>query len=211
MATRTKEGAVKLYFAPGACSLAPHIALRESGAAFDLEKVDLAQHRTASGEDYTKINPKSYVPALKLDDGGVLTEVGTVLQYLADRKPDSGLAPGMGTMERYRLMEWLNFISSEIHKAFAPLWKDDTPEATKQAAKTQLARRFDYVESHLGERPWLMGDKFTVADIYLFVIVNWTNFKNIDISKWGKLKDFMSRVAARPKVQEAMQAEGLTR
>jgi glutathione S-transferase len=117
----------------------------------------------------------------------------------------------MGTMERYRLMEWLNFISSEIHKAFAPLWKDDTPEATKQAAKTQLARRFDYVEIHLGERPWLMGDKFTVADIYLFVIVNWTNFKNIDISKWGKLKDFMSRVAARPKVQEAMQAEGLTR
>jgi len=202
---------MKLYFAPGACSMAPHIALRETGATFDLEKVDLAQHKTASGEDYTKINPKGYVPALKLDDGGVLTEVGTVLQYIADRKPDSGLAPAMGTMERYRLMEWLNFISSEIHKAFGPFWKPDTPEATKQSAKAQLARRFDYVESRLGERPWLMGDRFTVADIYLFVVVNWTNFHNIDISKSSKLKDFMSRVAARPKVQEAMKAEGLVK
>jgi glutathione S-transferase len=191
--------------------MAPHIALRETGANFDLEKVDLAQHKTASGEDYTKINPKGYVPALKLDDGGVLTEVGTVLQYIADRKPDSGLAPAMGTMERYRLMEWLNFISSEIHKAFGPFWKPDTPEATRQSAKAQLARRFDYVESRLGERPWLMGDRFTVADIYLFVVVNWTNFHNIDISKCPRLKDFMSRVAARPKVQEAMKAEGLVK
>jgi glutathione S-transferase len=132
-----------------------------------------------------------------------------VLQYLADRKPESGLVPGAGTMERYRLMEWLNFISSEIHKAFGPLWHGDTPEATKESAKAQIARRFDYVESRLGERPWLMGDKFTIADIYLFVVASWSRMKNIDLSKWPKLKDFISRVAARPSTKEAMKAEGL--
>ena len=202
---------MKLYFAPGACSLAAHIALRECDANFELEKVNLETHKTSSGEDYMKINPKGYVPALKLDDGGLLTEVGTVLQYVADRKPDSGLAPALGTMERYRLMEWLNFISSEIHKTISPFFKPDTHEATKEALKTQLARRFDYVENRLGERPWLMGDRFTIADIYLFVVTNWTNFHKIDITKWRKLKDFMSRVAARPKVQEALKAEGLAK
>ncbi len=201
---------MKLYFAPGACSLAAHIALRECDSNFDLEKVNLETHKTSSGEDYTKINPKGYVPALKLDDGEVLTEVGTVLQYLADRKPECGLAPGAGTLERYRLMEWLNFISSEIHKAFGPLWHD-APEATKESAKAQIVRRLEYVEGRLGERPWLMGDKFTIADLYLFVVTNWAKLFRIDISKLAKLKDFMSRVASRPTTQEAMKAEGLAK
>ncbi|MGH8729729.1 MAG: glutathione transferase GstA [Burkholderiales bacterium] len=202
---------MKLYFSPGACSLAVHIALRETHANFDLEKVDLAKHETERGEDYMRINPKGYVPALRLEDGDVLTEVGVILQYLADRKPEFGLAPRAGTMERYRLMESLNFISSEIHKAFGPFWKPDVPQQTKDAAQAQLARRFDYVEARLGEKSWLMGDKFTVADIYLFVIANWTHFHKIDISKWPKLKDYMARIAARPRVQEAMRAEGLTK
>lgn len=202
---------MKLYFSPGACSLAAHITLRELGANFEMEKVDLAKHQTSSGEDYTRINPKGYVPALEIDDGSVLTEAGVIVQYLADQKPESGLAPELGTMERYRLMEWLNFISTEIHKTFTPLFKPDTPEASQEKAKTQLADRFDYVEGRLAGRPWLMGDKFTVADVYLFTIVNWTNFKNIDISKWPNLKDFMGRAAARPKVQEAMKVEGLVK
>ncbi len=202
---------MKLYFSPGACSLAVHIALRETHANFDLEKVDLAKHETERGEDYMRINPKGYVPALRLEDGDVLTEVGVILQYLADRKPEFGLAPRAGTMERYRLMESLNFISSESHKALGPFLKPDVPQQTKDAAQAQLARRFDYVEARLGEKSWLMGDKFTVADIYLFVIANWTHFHKIDISKWPKLKDYMARIAARPRVQEAMRAEGLTK
>ncbi|MGH8543884.1 MAG: glutathione transferase GstA [Gammaproteobacteria bacterium] len=198
---------MKLYYSPGACSLAAHIALRESGVTFELEKVGLEQHKTASGGDYYRINPKGYVPALKLDDGGVLSEAGVVLQYIADKKPESGLAPKPGTMERYRLMEWLTFISSEIHKTFTPFFY---PEAgSKDAAKAQLAKRFDYVEKQLAEKPWLMGDTFTVADAYLFVVTNWTNIHEIDLSKWPKLKDFMARVQARQKVQEAMKAEGL--
>ncbi len=198
---------MKLYYSPGACSLAAHIALRESGVTFDLEKVDLGQHKTASGGDYYRINLKGYVPALRLDDGGVLSEAGVVLQYIADKKPESGLAPKPGTMERYRLMEWLTFISSEMHKTFTPFFH---PEAgSKDAAKAQLAKRFDYVEKQLAEKPWLMGDTFTVADAYLFVVTNWTNIHEIDLSKWPKLKDFMARAQARQKVQEAMKAEGL--
>lgn len=200
---------MKLYYSPGACSLAAHIALRETGANFDLEKVDLGRHKTAGGEDYYSINPKGYVPALRLDDGSVLTEVGVVLQYVADQKPDSNLAPKAGTTERYRLMEWLTFISSEIHKAFTPFFH---PEAgSKEAATAQLAKRFDFVEKRLAEKPWLMGDAFTVADVYLFVVTNWTNLHKIDLSKWPRLKDFMARAAARPKVQEAMKAEGLVK
>ncbi|MGH8772354.1 MAG: glutathione transferase GstA, partial [Burkholderiales bacterium] len=180
---------MKLYYSPGACSLAVHIALRETNANFDLERVDLAKHETERGEDYTRINPKGYVPALKLEDGDVLTEVGVILQYLADRKPEFGLAPKAGSMQRYRLMEWLTFISSEIHKAFGPFWKPDTPQQTKDAAKAQLERRFDYVETRLAGKNWLMGDTFTVADIYLFVVTNWTNLHKIDISKWTNLKN----------------------
>ena len=200
---------MKLYYSPGACSLAVHIALREIGANFDLEKVNLAVHETERGANYNRINPKGYVPALKLEDGDMLTEVGVILQYLADRKAEFGFAPRNGTIERYHLMEWLTFISSEIHKAFGPLSKPDMPQQTKAAAKAEIAHRFDYVEARLAAKSWLMGDHFTIADMYLFTIVNWTNFHDMDISKWPKLQEFMSRTGARSKVREAMKTEGL--
>jgi glutathione S-transferase len=201
---------MKLYFSPGACSMAPHIVLRESGCAFDLEKVDLATKKTASGEDFTKVNAKGYVPALQLDDGQVLTEAGVILQYLADQMPESALAPKPGTMERYRLMEWLTFISSEVHKQFAPLFNPKITPEWKANQLNALGRRFDYLNKKLNGSPHLMGDKFTVADAYLFTVLNWSNRLDVDLGKWTRLKDYMARVAARPAVAEAMKAEGLT-
>jgi glutathione S-transferase len=201
---------MKLYYAPGACSLAPHIILREAGYEFVLEKVDLGKKTTAGGEDFAKINPKGYVPALKLDDGQVLTEGIAIDQYLADQKQASGLAPKAGTLERYRLIEWLAFISTEIHKQFGPLWKPDTPEATRQAQKDLLAKRFDYVAAQLTGKQYLMGD-FTVADAYLFTVLNWTGMLKIDMSKWPVLETYMTRVASRPQVQAALKAEGLVK
>lgn len=200
---------MKLYYTPGACSMAADIALHEAGIAFTPERVDLATKKTAAGDDFTKVNPKGYVPALGLDDGSVLTEAGTVLQYIADRKPEAGLAPAAGTMERYRLMEWLNFISSEIHKGFGPLWNPKTPEEVRKGAVAQLGKRFDYVVSVLGTKPYLMGDRFTVADAYLFTVLNWTNLHKVDLAPWPALQAYMARVAARPKVQETLRAEGL--
>lgn len=200
---------MKLYYAPGACSLAAHIVAREVGLSFDLDKVDLGTKQTAGGEDYTQVNPKGYVPALKLADGQILTEAAVIVQYLADQKPQSGLAPTAGTLERYRLMEWLNFISSEIHKTYGPLWKPDTPEATKQSAKDLLGQRFDYLVDTLGAQPYLMGEGFSVADAYLFTVLNWTNIHHIDLGKWPALKDYRARIGERPRVKEAMKAEGL--
>ncbi len=200
---------MKLYYAPGACSLAAHIVAREAGLSFDLDKVDLGKKQTEGGEDYTKVNPKGYVPALRLDDGQILTEASIIVQYLADQKPQSGLAPKAGTMERYRLMEWLNFVSSEIHKSYGPLWKPDTPEAAKQSAKDLLGQRFDYLADTLGAKPYLMGDAFSVADAYLFTVLNWTHIHNIDLGKWPALKDYMARIGERPMVKEAMKTEGL--
>jgi glutathione S-transferase len=199
---------MKLYYAPGACSLAPHIILCEAGYEFTIEKVDLGKKITASGEDFAKINPKGYVPALKLDDGQVLTEGIAIDQYLADQKQDSGLAPKAGTFERYRLIEWLAFISTEIHKQFGPLWKPDTPEATRQTQKDLLAKRFDYVVEQLKGKQYLMGD-FTVADAYLFTVLNWAGMLKIDMSKWPVLETYITRVASRPQVQAALKAEGL--
>jgi glutathione S-transferase len=200
---------MKLYFVPGACSLAPHIVLREAGLSFDMDKVDPATKKTASGEDFNKVNPKGYVPTLKLDDGSVLTEAQVLLQYVADQKPEAGLAPKFGTMERYRLMEWLNFIATELHKGFSPLWNPQTPEAVRESTKANLAKRFDTLEAHFATKPFLMGDKFTIADGYLFTVVNWANFVKVDLSKWPKLGEFMGRVASRPAVQAALKAEGL--
>jgi glutathione S-transferase len=200
---------MKLYYASAACSLAPHIVAREAGLKIDLDKLDFATRTTESGENFAEVNPKGYVPALRLDSGEVLTEVATLVQYLADQAPQSGLAPANGTLERYRLQEWLTFISSEIHKGFGPLWKPDTPDATKEAAKANLAKRFAYLDEHLASRPYLAGERFTAADAYLFTVVNWTNFHQIDLAPYPNLKAFMDRVAARPAVQEAMQAEGL--
>ena len=202
---------MKLYFAPGACSLSSHIALREAGFAFDLEKVDLKAKKTAAGDDFTGVNPKGYVPALKLDDGQTMTECAVIAQYVADKKPEKKLAPAAGTPDRYRLQEWLNFIATEVHKGTAPLFNPATPDAYKQIVLERLGLRYDHLAKHLEKRPFLMGDGFTVADGYLFTILNWTNFVGIDLGKWPALKAYMGRVAARPAVQEALKAEGLVK
>ncbi|WP_114945191.1 glutathione transferase GstA [Microvirga calopogonii] len=200
---------MKLYYSPGACSLATHIVAREAGLPVTLVKVDLSKHLTETGENFRAINPKGYVPAIALQDGSLLTEAAAIIQYLADQQPGAGLAPAHGTVERYRLIEWLTFISSEIHKGFGPLWNPATPDAMKAATKDRLATRFAYLDEVLGKQPFLMGKTFTIADAYLFTVVNWTNFHAIDISSFKNLSAFMARVAERPKVQEALVAEGL--
>jgi len=200
---------MKLYFSPAACSLSPHIVLRESGLSFELEQVDIRAKKTKAGGDYLQINPKGQVPALALDDGEILTEGPAVVQYVADKVPATGLVPPAGTKERYRVQEWLNFITSELHKNFTPLFRPNTPEEYKPIAKENLAGRFGLVDKHLANRKYLMGDTFTVADAYMFTVVNWAQFQKIDLAPWPNLKAYMDRVTARPKVQEALKAEGL--
>ncbi|UWQ56273.1 glutathione transferase GstA (plasmid) [Leisingera caerulea] len=201
---------MKLYYKPGACPLASHIALQETGRPFEIEAVDTAAGRTESGADYCAINPKGYVPALHLDDGSVLTEGAAVLQYIADSSPEAGLAPAAGTMDRARMQEQLNWIGTELHKAFGPLFREDTSEAGKDAARTAVAGKFDIIEAQLEDgRAWLVADRFSVADAYLFVVSNWANFTGIDLTRWPRLAAFVSRCAARPSAQAAMRAEGL--
>ncbi|MGF9758620.1 glutathione transferase GstA [Microvirga sp. 0TCS3.31] len=202
---------MKLYYYPGACSLAPHIVAREAGITIALEKVDLANRTTEAGANYLAVNPKGYVPALGLQDNSVLTEASAIIQYIADSQPEKNLAPAHGTMERYRLLEWLGFISTEIHKGFGPLWNPATPDAVKAAAKERLASRFAYLDEALAKQPFLMGDRFTIADAYLFTVVNWTNFHGIDISSFPNLQAFQARIASRPAVQQALEAEGLVK
>ena len=201
---------MKLYFSPGACSLSPHIVAREAGLDIDLINTDLKTKHTADGGDFTAINGKGYVPALQLDSGQVLTEGPAIVQYLADQNPASGLAPAAGTMERYRMQEWLNFITSEIHKGFSPLFNPDASADWKAAAKANLAKRFEFVSKHLEGKRYLMGDTFTVPDAYLFTVANWGQWAGVDIGQWRNVKAHHARVAARPKVQEALKAEGLT-
>lgn len=200
---------MKLYYSPGACSLSPHIVSRELGLPLELKKVDTKAKTVEGGGDYRKVNAKGYVPALELDDGRILTEGPAIVQYLADQKPEAGLAPKAGSFERYRLQEWLNFLTSEIHKGFSPLFKPNTPEAYKAIAKENLGARFDWLDRELSGRDYLMGSAFSVADAYLFVLLNWTGFQQIDLTRWPSLVAFQARVGARPKVQEALQAEGL--
>ena len=200
---------VKLYFSPGACSLSPHIVLREAGLPFELEQVNLQTKKLKSGGDFLEVNPKGQVPVLKLDSGDILTEGPAIVQYVADQKPESGLAPKAGTIPRYHVQEWLNFITSELHKSFTPLFKPNTPEEYAKISKENLANRFSFLDKELGKRQYLMGDKFTVPDAYAFTVVGWSKYKDIDLSRWPNLKGYMDRVAARPKVQEAMKAEGL--
>ena len=202
---------MKLYYSPGACSLSPHIVANEAGLAIDLEKVNLAQHKTESGQDYMAVNPKGYVPALRLDDGSVLTEGPAIVQYLADQKPASGLAPAAGTIDRYRLQEWLNFIGTELHKSFSPLFNKASSDDVKNTAKTSINKRLGYLNDQLASRQYLMGGNFTVADAYAFTIVNWTNFVGIDLKPYPNVGAYMGRVAARPKVQETLKAEGLVK
>jgi glutathione S-transferase len=202
---------MELYYAPGACSLAPHIVSREAGLPVDLVKVDLVAKKTETGADYLAINGKGYVPAIRFENGEVMTEVATLVQVLADRNPAAGLAPSFGTPERYRLMEWLTFISAELHKGFGPLWYQKTPDETKIATKEKLASRIAFVENQLSGRDYLMGDRFSVADAYAFTILNWAGMLKIDLTPYPNVSAFMARVAARPRVQEALRAEGLLR
>ena len=200
---------MKLYYAPGACSLSPHIVSREAGIPVELQKVSTKDKTMDGGGDYWQVNGKGYVPALKLDDGEVLTEGPAIVQYLADRKPESGLAPKNGTPERYRLQEWLNFLTAEIHKSFSPLFRPNTPDEYKTISKENLGKRFDWLDKQLAGKDYLMGKTFTVADAYLFVLLGWTKPTAIDLSRWPNLAAYHARVAARPKVKEAMVAEGL--
>jgi glutathione S-transferase len=201
---------MKLFNKPGACSLASHIILKEVGIAFDLEEVDTEMGQTKSGLDYKKINPKGYVPALELDTGEILTEGASILQYIADQHPKSGLAPKVGTMERARLQEYLNYTGSELHKAFGPLFSSKATEEDKTKAGLNVAQKFDYLNDLLADgRTYLLGDSFSVADSYLFVVSNWSNFVGIDLKKWPHVAAFVERIASRPAAQAAMKAEGL--
>jgi len=200
---------MKLYYAPGACSLAPHIVAEELGAKVDLVKVDLGSKKTADGADFSKINPKGYVPALGLDNGEVLTEGPVISQYLADQKPQSGLVPQAGTLERYRLQEMLGFINSEIHKTYSPLFDKTTPQETRDNRVAYLKKRYGVIEQKLAGREYLLGDRFTVADAYLFVVTGWAPHVKVDLSEYPNVQAFQKRVAARPAVQAAMKAEGL--
>ena len=199
----------KLYYSPGACSLSPHIALRESGLPFQLVMASTKTHKLADGTDYYGINPKGYVPLLELADGQRLSEGPAIVQYIADQVPGKGLAPAAGTMERYRLMEWLNFITSELHKGFSPLFNPATPEEFKTMARAKLTDRLKWVDTQLEGKTYLMGDTFTVADGYLFTVAGWGKHVGVDIKPLAQLSAYMARVAERPAVQEALRAEGL--
>jgi len=202
---------MKLFYSRGTCSLAPHIVLHEAALQADLQKVDVKARMLEGGGDFTEVNPNGYVPVLQLDNGEFLTENGVILQYLADLKPQSGLAPAAGTLARYRLMEWLSFISSELHKAYSPLFAPTTPEEYKAIVKHKLAQRLGYVDQKLTGKQYLMGDTFTVADAYLFVVVNWSRAMQVDLTAFQNLQAFQQRVAHRPAVQAAMKAEGLVK
>jgi len=201
---------MKLYYKPGACSLASHIILKELGHDFEIESVDTDTQLTESGADFTKINPRGYVPVLRLDDGEFLTEGAAVLQYLADQSPEAGLAPAPGTLERARLHEHLNFTSSELHKVFGPFFNANASDEEKQGAKDNVGKKMDYFESILNDgRKYLLGNKFSVADAYLFVVSSWTKPAGIGLDKWPRISQFSKRVAGRERVQEAMRDEGL--
>lgn len=201
---------MKLYYKPGACSLASHIALHEIGAPFEIEAVDTATGRTATGADFRAINPKGYVPALQIDDTDALTEGAAILQYLADSAPDAGLSPPAGTMARARMLEHLTFVSSELHKAFGPLFDDAATDPDKARARTKVEARLAHVETILADqRRYLVQDRFSIADAYLFVTANWANFTGIDLGAWPHLDAYVKRVAHRPATRSAMQAEGL--
>lgn len=200
---------MKLYYSPGACSLSPHIVAHELGQELKYEKVDTKTKRTASDRDYWQINPKGSVPALELDNGEVLTEGPAIVQYLADQKGNTALAPANGTLARARLQEMLNYITSEIHKSYSPLFSDATPEITREERKAYLNKRYGLVEKILAKQPYLLGDHFTVADAYLFTVTRWADFLKLDLSAFPHLQAFQKRVAARPAVDAALRAEGL--
>lgn len=199
---------MKLYFSPGACSLSPHIVLLETGVPFTIERVDLRTKLTAGGEDFRAINPKGYVPALALDDGSVLTEGPAIVQYLADQAPAAGLLPAVGDVERYKVIGWLNYISTELHKNFSPLFNPAAGEETKAYARKMLGLRFEHMAAHLDGRSFL-GNAFSVADAYLFTVLGWADRVNVSLAEFPALQAFRARIAERPAVQQALRAEGL--
>lgn len=198
---------MKLYYSRGACSFSPHIVADELGIKLDLVSVDLKTKKTGDGRDFMQINPKGYIPALELDDGQLLTEGPAIVQYLADLKPEKGLAPKCGTFERAKLQEWLNFISTEIHKGFGPLFYADTPEAMKEAAKARLTQRFALVEKQLEKNAFITGPQFSVADAYLFTVLQWCSFLKFDISAFKAIKDYNAKIATRESVKKALAEE----
>ncbi|TQI80410.1 glutathione S-transferase [Serratia fonticola] len=200
---------MKLFYKAGACSLSPHIVLREAGLDFTAEKVDLAQKKTESGADYLKINPKGQVPALVLDDGSLLTEGVAIVQYLADRVPDRNLIPAAGTLSRYHAIEWLNYVATELHKGFSPLFNPKTPDEYKVIARDKLASQFNYLDSVLEKQHYLLGNRFSVADAYLFTVLRWAQALQFDLKKHTHLTAYIDRVAARPAVEATLSAEGL--
>jgi glutathione S-transferase len=205
----SKEIIMKLFYTPGACSLSPHIALREAGLPFTLHKVDLGTKTVDAGGNYVEVNGKGYVPALELDNGEVLTEGPAIVQYIADQKPETGIAPRAGTMERYKLQEWLNFITSEIHKPMGSMFNPAQTPEWKEAVKATLAKRLDWLSKQLEGKSYLMGDSFSVADGYLFTVLGWAKIVGFDLSKWPVVQQYCARIAERPTVVEAMKAEGL--
>jgi len=206
-----RKTVMKLYYSPGACSLSPHIALREAGMKFDLVKTALQTHTLADGSDYYQITAKGQVPLLELDDGARLSEGPVILQYIADHAPASGLAPAAGTMERYRVMEWLNFVTSELHKGFSPMFNPKLDKAAKDVFAARLRDRYAYVDAKLEGCDYLMGKQFSVADAYLFTVTNWAAGVGVDLTGFKNLEAYMARMKARPAVQDAMKSEGLVK
>ena len=200
---------MKLYYSPGACSLSPHIVMREAGIPVQLVKVDLQTKKSEDGTDFRPINGKGYVPTLELPDGQRLTEGPAIVQYLADQVPARGLAPANGTIERIRLQEWLNFISSELHKQFSPLFDSACESGLRTRQAEKIGGRFDWITKQLGSRDYLMGSTFTAADAYLYTVLNWCSTVSIDLAKWPALTAYKGRVEQRPQVREALKAEGL--
>jgi glutathione S-transferase len=202
---------MKLYYITGACSLSPHIALRETGLSFDLEQVDSKTKKTKSGGDFLKVNPKGYVPALQLDDGQTLTEAAVIVQYIADKKPESKLLPPAGTTERYRAQEWLNYVATEIHKGVGALFNPKLTDPWKDVLRESVAPKFDYLSKRLEGRSYAFGDGFSAVDGYLFTVLGWPQYVGIDLAKWPVLKSYTDGIAKRPSVQAALKAEGLAK
>jgi len=200
---------MKLYYAPGACSLSPHIALLEAGLPYDLVKVDLRAKKLENGDDYLKVNPKGQVPALALDSGELVTEGPVIIQLIADKAGNNDLAPARDSAERYKLLEWLNFITTELHKNFSPLFQPVIPDEVKNFFKDRLTAKFRFIDGQLAGRDYLLGKQFSVADGYLFVMLAWADRMKLDLSGFSNLTSYKARIAARPKVQEALAKEGL--
>jgi glutathione S-transferase len=202
---------MKLYYIPGACSLSPHIALRESGLAFELEQMDPKTKKTKSGADFLKINPKGYVPVLQLDDGQTLTEAAVILQYIADKKPEAKLLPPAGSFERYRALEWLNYVATELHKGIGALFNPSLTDPWKQILREGLAPKFDFLTKRLEGKSFAFGDGFSAVDCYLFTVLGWPQYVGIDLAKWPVIKSYVDKIAQRPSVQAALKAEGLVK